>query len=47
VNPKTVADRLVHADALGTLRAYTANTARAQAAADPLEADLGVAAQPL
>jgi len=47
VNPKTVAHGLGHADALGTLRAYTANTARAQAAADPLGADLGVAALPL
>jgi hypothetical protein len=47
VNPKTVAHRLGHADALGALRSYTSDTAQAQAAADPLEADLGVAALPL
>ena len=45
MNPKTVADRLGHADASVTLRVYTANTtAQAQAAADSLEAGLGVAA---
>jgi hypothetical protein len=43
-----VVDRLGHADALVTLRVYTANTnAQAQAAADSLEAGLGVAALPL
>jgi integrase len=48
MNPKTVADRLGHADASVTLRVYTANTnAQAQAAADSLEAGLGVAALPL
>jgi integrase len=45
MNPKTVADRLGRADASVTLRVYTANTtAQAQAAADSLEAGLGVAA---
>jgi integrase len=47
MNPKTVADRLDHADASGTLRVYTANTAQAQAAADSLEVGLGVADLPL
>jgi integrase len=47
LNPKTVADRLGHADASVTLRVYTANTsAQAQAAADSLEAGLGMAALP-
>jgi len=41
LNPKTVADRLGHADPSITLRVYTANTdAQAQAAADSLEAGL-------
>ena len=41
MNPKTVADRLGHADPSITLRVYTANTdAQAQAAADSLEAGL-------
>ena len=41
MNPKTVADRLGHADASVTLRVYTANTsAQAKAAADSLEAGL-------
>ena len=48
MNPKTVADRLGHADASVTLRVYTANTnAQAQAAADLLDAGLGVGALPL
>jgi len=41
LNPKTVADRLGHADPSITLRVYTANTdAQAQEAADSLEAGL-------
>jgi integrase len=41
LNPKTVADRLGHADPSVTLRVYTANTdAQAQEAADSLEAGL-------
>ena len=45
MNPKTVADRLGRADASVTLRVYTANTtAQAQAAADSLEAGVGIAA---
>lgn len=44
LNPKTIADRLGHADASITLRVYTANTdAQAQAAADALEAGLSFA----
>jgi integrase len=47
LNPKTVADRLGHADPSITLRVYTANTdAQAQEAADSLEAGLGMAALP-
>jgi integrase len=47
LNPKTVADRLGHADPSITLRVYTANTdAQAQAAADSLEAGLGMSALP-
>ncbi len=43
MNPKTVADRLGHADPAITLRVYTANTnAQAQAAADSLEAGLNL-----
>ena len=43
MNPKTVADRLGHADPAITLRVYTANTnAQAQAAADALEAGLNL-----
>jgi integrase len=45
LNPKTVADRLGHADPSITLRVYTANTdAQAQEAADTLEAGLEFAA---
>jgi integrase len=45
LNPKTVADRLGHADPSITLRVYTANTdAQAQEAADSLEAGLEFAA---
>jgi integrase len=45
LNPKTVADRLGHADPSITLRVYTANTdAQAQEAADSLEAGLDFAA---
>jgi integrase len=41
LNPKTVADRLGHADPSVTLSVYTANTdAQAQEAADSLEAGL-------
>jgi len=44
MNPKTVADRLGHADASVTLRVCTANTTgQARAAADSLEAGLGIA----
>lgn len=47
LNPKTVADRLGHADPSITLRVYTANTdTQALAAADALEAGLGMAALP-
>jgi hypothetical protein len=43
MNPKTVADRLGHADPAITLRVYTANTnAQAQAAAESLEAGLNL-----
>ena len=45
LNPKTVADRLGHADPSITLRVCTANTdAQAQEAADSLEAGLEFAA---
>jgi len=44
MNPRTVADRLGHADPALTLRVYTADTdAQAQSAADSLEAGLALA----
>ena len=46
MNPKTVADRLGHADASVTLRVYIANTSgQEQAAANSLEAGLGSLAE--